>query len=438
MNSNISFPYNFEPRKYQAEVWKAMENGYRYFYLLWARRHGKDLNCFNIMVTEAVKTKGVYYYFFPTYSQGRKALWEAPNITDHLPDAIVVDKNTNDMRWTLFNGSTIRIIGTDRYDSVRGTNPTGNVFSEYAFQNPKAWEVILPILRENNGWAIFNTTPNGNNHAKSLWEIIQNNDSWFKSVVTIESAGVLNLSVLDEDRAIGKTEEFIQQEYYCSFSTGMIGAYYGDKIEQAYKEERICTLPILNKPVHFSFDIGINDMTSIWVFQEDGVMLNMLMMYENNNKGREFYSNWIRVFLDEKGLMLGKIILPHDSKKNDFNSSTTAYQYFANEFGVSHIAYIPRGKISNGIEMVREMFPYVRFDVDNCEHGITCLQNYKKEYDVNRKVYLDFPNHDWTSHAADSFRYLATAWKNNVVASRRHNVNTGGGAKEYLLKIKNS
>ena len=46
-----------------------------------------------------------------------------------------------------------------------------------------------------------------------------------------------------------------------------------------------------------------------------------------------------------------------------------------------------------------------------CNDGIECLRQYQREYDEDKKVFRDKPRHDWTSHGADAFRYLALTWK---------------------------
>jgi hypothetical protein len=42
-----------------------------------------------------------------------------------------------------------------------------------------------------------------------------------------------------------------------------------------------------------------------------------------------------------------------------------------------------------------------------CEDGVEALRHYKREFNDEKKVFSDKPEHDWASHAADSFRYLA-------------------------------
>jgi hypothetical protein len=110
-----------------------------------------------------------------------------------------------------------QLAGADNYDSLVGANPVGVIFSEWALTNPQAWDFIRPILLENGGWAWFNTTPRGRNHAHQMAIMAQKNDDWFFERLTVDDTGVLTSEDIDAERASGMSEEKIQQEYYCSF-----------------------------------------------------------------------------------------------------------------------------------------------------------------------------------------------------------------------------
>lgn len=104
---------------------------------------------------------GAYYYFFPTYNQGRKILWDGRDkegfkFMDHIPQELRVRTDNQQMLIEIRGGSIFQIIGTDNVDSIVGTNPIGCVFSEYSLQDPIAWDYMRPILAENGGFAIFN------------------------------------------------------------------------------------------------------------------------------------------------------------------------------------------------------------------------------------------------------------------------------------------
>lgn len=180
---NISVPYKFATRPYQRDFFQAMKDGRKRAVLVWHRRAGKEKVCWNFMIKEAAKKVGVYYYFFPHFAQGRKILWDGMDkegfkTLGHLPKELIDgEPNNTEMKVRLRNGSLIQVIGTNNMDTVVGTNPIGCVFSEYSLQDPLGWELVRPILRENGGWAVFNFTPRGQNHAKVLFDMANGTNS---------------------------------------------------------------------------------------------------------------------------------------------------------------------------------------------------------------------------------------------------------------------
>ena len=196
--TEIDIPFNYTPRHYQLPLMQSLDKGIKRAFCFWHRRAGKDKTMINIIMKEAFQKVGIYYYFFPTYTQGKKILWDNREMMDHIPKALIDKKNDSEMKIKFVNGSMLQLIGTDNYDAVRGTNPVGCVFSEYAFQNPMAWEVVRPILAENRGWAIFNSTPNGENHAFELFEMANENPKWFCQKLTIDDTGAVHPDIIQE------------------------------------------------------------------------------------------------------------------------------------------------------------------------------------------------------------------------------------------------
>src|SRR3990167_2019975 len=165
----ITLPYMFTPRDYQLPVLKALDSGYKRAVAVWHRRSGKDKVFLNYLIKSMYKRVGAYYYFFPTYRQGRKVIWQGMDrsgmrFIDHIPKALRKRTHDQDMIIETKNGSLLQVIGTDNIDAVVGSNPVGCVFSEWSLQDPSAWDFIRPILAENGGWAVFNYTPRGKNH----------------------------------------------------------------------------------------------------------------------------------------------------------------------------------------------------------------------------------------------------------------------------------
>jgi hypothetical protein len=267
-------PYNFEPRPYQLNFLRALDEGKKRAVWIVHRRGGKDKTGLNYCIKEACRKVGTYFYLFPTYKQGRKVIWDGIDsngfrFIDHFPKEIVDVKNETEMKIKLKNGSIFQIIGTDEIDRIVGTNPIGCVFSEYALQNPEAWDLLRPILRENGGWAIFLYTPRGKNHGCDLYEMAKNNPDWFCERLTINETGVFTEKQIQQERKEGMPQELIDQEYYCSFNVGNIGSYYTTYIQEAIKEQRMCRLPLeKNVDVNVFFDLGRNDSTAMIFVQQ--------------------------------------------------------------------------------------------------------------------------------------------------------------------------
>lgn len=221
----ITLPYNFTPREYQLPFLEAWDSGIKRAILVWHRRSGKDKTVFSQVPKKMFNKKGSYFYFAPTYKQGKKIIWDnidddGHKFLDHIPPSIIKSKNENEMKIELTNGSYIQIVGTDNIDSVLGSNPQGCVFTEFSLQSQEAWDYIRPILKVNGGWAIFVFTPRGTNHAYKLLESVKNNPDWFTQVLTIKDTGILTEADMDEERASGMPEDLLQQEYYCKFIDG--------------------------------------------------------------------------------------------------------------------------------------------------------------------------------------------------------------------------
>ena len=72
---------------------------------------------------------------------------------------------------------------------------------------------------------------------------------------------------------------------------------------------------------------------------------------------------------------------------------------------------IPAHKIDDGINAARVLLPRMYFDEVKCRDGIEALRQYRADFDEKNNVFRDRPLHDWTSHAADAFRYLAMGWR---------------------------
>lgn len=222
--TTVTIPHKFKPRPYQLPFLKAMDKGYKRAILVWHRRGGKDKECFNFTIKKAFQRVGTYFYFLPEFSQAKKVIWDNIDndgfrMLDHIPKEVIANINATELKITLINGSVIQLMGADVFDkSGVGTNPIGVVFSEYSIQRPEIWNFVRPILAVNGGWAVFNFTPRGQNHAYQLLEMAKENpNDWFTQVLTIDDTGVLTGDDIARERNEGMSQAMIDQEFYCKF-----------------------------------------------------------------------------------------------------------------------------------------------------------------------------------------------------------------------------
>lgn len=401
----------FSPRPYQLPIFDAIENkGYKRVLAILPRRAGKDMAAWNLIIREAIKKVGVYWYLLPTYSQARKVIWDSQDnkgnsFLSYIPEELIESKNEQQMKIKMVNGSMIQLIGSENYDSLVGTNARGCVFSEYALQDPRAYQFLRPVLTQIDGWAVFLSTPRGRNHLWDLWQIAQYSPDWFAYKMTVEETRHIPLHEIEREKANGEmSEDLIMQEYYCSFEMGIEGAYYTKYIDRLRLKGQIGTVPWEPSfPVHTAWDLGVRDSTVIIFYQVIGATIHIIDVYENQKVGLEHY---IQV-LKQKDYTYGRHMAPHDLKVMEFGSGLTRLEK-ARQLGVN-FTIAPNIPIQDGIEAVRSNLPKMWIDDRNCSQLIKALENYRQEYDIRRKVYKSQPLHDWSSHHADAMRYLCVS-----------------------------
>ena len=287
-------------------------------------------------------------------------------------------------------------------NSLVGSNPYACIFSEYALQDPRAYQFIRPILTANDGWALFISTPRGKNNLYELYQIALNSTDWFAYKLTLDDTKHIPYSEIEKERAEGiMSEDLILQEYFTSFSQGIEGAYYAKYLDRMRVNNQIGPVPW--EPgfkVHTAWDIGVRDSTSIIFFQTIGQTVKLIDCYENSKQGLEHY---VKV-LEQKPYSYGKHIGPHDIRVKEWGSGMTRVEK-AKQLGVK-FTIADSISIEDGIEAVRSALSKIWIDQTKCAPLIKALENYRQEYDAKKKVYKSCALHNWASHYADCARYL--------------------------------
>ena len=101
--------------------------------------------------------------------------------------------------------------------------------------------------------------------------------------------------------------------------------------------------------------------------------------------------------------------MPHDAKARELGTGRTRVETL--QTMGQDVALVPSHTVMDGINGARVSFPRFWFDATRCKQGLEALRQYRSEYDEKTKAFKNQPRHDWTSHAADAFRYLAMAWR---------------------------
>jgi hypothetical protein len=380
----------------------------------------------NMLWTEAVKRVGLYNYYFPTFSLAKSIIWkgmtkEGKPFLSYIPQELIKDKHETEMRIELVNGSIIKLVGTENVDqNIVGINPVGAVFSEYALQDPMAWELTRPILAENGGWAWFVYTPRGRNHGFKLYETAQAFPKvWFSQLLTIADTRlpsgepVITDDFVKAEIAQGMDPDLAQQEFYCSFDAPMQGSYFGRLLAQLFtrgRVEPVAYTPAV--PVFTGWDIGIGDQTAIWFAQCVGDDVRLIDYYENTGEGFDHYFKQVM----EKPYTYDTMFFPHDLEQRRWGTGKSLEEVVRRAFQSRniHCRVIDKLSIDAGVEAVRRLFPRLRIDKDSCERtkyrghsAVDCLASYHKKWSADKQEYMDTPQHDWASHCADALRYLA-------------------------------
>jgi len=371
------------------------------------RRAGKTVACIMDLVDAALrcdKPNGRFAYIAPHYNQAKDVAWTyLKQYTANLPS---VEINESELRIDLPNKARLRLYGADNYDRMRGVYFDGVVLDEFADMDPRAWsEVIRPALSDRRGWAVFIGTPKGKNTFAELFQTAQKEEDWFALKLRASETGLVDALELEDARRMMTPEQY-EQEYECSFEAAIVGAYYGRDMAQAAKDGRIRSVPWEpSEPVYTAWDLGLDDATAIWFAQVIGSEIRLIDYFETNNTALRDIP---RVLMNEKPYTYGEHYLPHDVEIRELMSGVSRKAQLE-QLGLRPIQVAYRAAIEDGINAVRAILPKCYFDETKCDRGIECLKQYQREWDEKLKVFRPRPLHDWTSHGADAFRYLATS-----------------------------
>jgi hypothetical protein len=376
------------------------------------RRAGKTVACVNELIKACLtcdKQNPRYAYLAPFYAQAKDVVWTyLKEFAGVIPG---VQFNESELRADFPNGGRIRLYGADNYDRLRGIYLDGVVLDEYADMDPRAWaEVIRPALSDRKGWAVFIGTPKGQNgfykvwkgDSETGWPGAEADPEWLALMLKASETGLVDEEELRDARRTMTGDQY-EQEFECSFEAAVIGAYYAKQMKRADEAKRIGKVPWEpGLEVHTAWDLGIGDSTAIWFAQMHGKEVRVIDFYEASGVGLDHYAKVLR----EKPYVYAEHILPHDVAVKELGTGKSRLEVL-DGLGIRNVRVLPNLRIEDGINAARLFIERCWFDADNCRRGVEALKAYRAEYDEKLQVLKLRPLHNWASHPADAFRYLA-------------------------------
>ena len=287
-----------------------------------------------------------------------------------------------------------------------------------------AWQILIPTLREEDSelWVTWNPRRNGSPTDKrfrktqdDLYKIVEMNwkeNPWFPTKLQRER-------LRDKEQRPDSYGYIWEGEY----ESIVEGAYYASCLTKAKEENRIGKVkadPLLTKKLFT--DIGGTgaraDAFTFWGAQFIGKEVRVLDYYEQIGQPIAAHLGWMREndYLPENTT----IYLPHDGANHDkvYNVSyETAFQDAGYE-----VVVIPnqgKGAAKARIEVSRRTFPQIWFNQPTTQAGIDAIGWYHEKKDDTRSIGLG-PEHDWSSHGADSFGLMCVVYEKHNKDSNKH------------------
>lgn len=236
--------------------------------------------------------------------------------------------------------------------------------------------------------------------------------------------------VLNKKRLADKEKRPDQYDHVWEgdFVTVVEGAYYAKYLTEAKAQGRIGNVaadPLMT--IRLFCDIGGTgakaDAFTIWAAQFIGREIRVLDYYEAVGQPLATHLEWCR----ERGYKPSRaqFWLPHDGATHD-RVHSVSYESSLKEAGYE-VTVVPnqgKGAAAMRIEAARRLFPSVWFNAPTTEPGRDALGWYhEKRSEDDRNIGLG-PNHDWSSHGADSYGLMCVVYEEPEVAKpkreRRH------------------
>ena len=417
----MNIPLNYDPRDYQVEALKALDNGSVMNVWCWARRGGKDLTGFAYAIKKMVESPINVVLVFPTQKQGYKSFWinienDGFKTIEHIPQALIAGQTNSEtsMIITLKNGSTFQVLGASDPDALRGANGKIYIFSEFVDIPSAALKVIRPIIAVNGGQIIIQSTPKIDGISGGSFKILFDratrlmNDGdtrQFASLVTANK--YLSPEALEELRqetiAEYGNDFFWRQEYLCDWGQVSSTSYYGAVLAEIAKRSQVGRFPYDPAyPVFTTWDYGMSDSTAIGWWQYINKRIRVIDYYETHDIALGTTLEYVK----SKPYNVMWNFFPHDLSVRDSDAIERINKVI--DSGLPNSSLLKREPKEDGIKRAVEKTMNTDFNEGTTEDLRRKLKIYKRKFNGITGDY-EGPEHKTESHAADEHRYMYAA-----------------------------
>lgn len=412
----------YVPRPQQAELHARMR---RFNVLVCHRRFGKTVFAVNEMIDRAARFGQThpglinprFAYLAPYRWQAKDIAWDYFKWYTQIFPGVEVNESELKIkipRPALKDHVLFQLVGAENPMALKGRYLDGGILDEYGEMYPAAWrEAIRPTLIDRKGWAVFIGTPKGENNFKELYDYANESGdpAWMSGMFKASETGLIpeeELAALKREMS----EEEYEQEMECSFMAALVGAYFGKAMSQAEKTSRITQVPHDEAlRVDTFWDIGMNDVTSIWFVQHHYGTWRVIEYLEAPDTG---LPEWVRI-LKKKKYLYGKHHFPHDMTVREWGTGKARIAVAEELLGRQNVEIIPRIEDKlDSINAARLMISKCVFDAEKCKRGIDALKNYQRKWDSKANVFSPKPLHNWASNAADAFQGFAMGAREDI------------------------
>lgn len=300
----------------------------------------------------------------------------------------------------------------------------------------KSWDVLIPTIRKDGSeiWMTFNPEFEDD---ETYQRFVVDPPPNAKVVFINYKDNPFFPAVLEEERLHLKRKDIDAYEHVWEGKcrNWVEGAIYANELRAAYDEDRITTVDHdPNTEVYTNWDIGRTDDTAIWWYQVIAGEIHIIDSFAMSGGSPSFFATQVLGIEATIDIVDGEVVvkfgepieelahrreynygyhwLPHDARAKTFAAAgKSVQQQLAAAFGWGKVRITPHLSLEDGIQAARTTFPRCYFDKDKCSSGLKALRKYQRELQTDEVSLKRQPKHDWTSHYADAFRYLAIAWK---------------------------